>query len=118
LEQGLSKKENNGPAGEKDRIQDLKKELEDMTLRHNQCIKEIKSLEKTIDFLHTRRMHFTAAANTGNRDMYSTDFKNTYAFRLGDIFIKAVTRPGKHTILLPLRLIKLVWEYVRRNKTT
>jgi hypothetical protein len=116
-EQCLLKTEQNSPAGEKESIQNLKKELEEMTLRHNQCIKKIHSLEKTIEFLHIRRMCYTTAGNSDNEEKYSTDFKNSYAFRLGDLLIKAVTRPGENTVFLPFRLFKLVWEYARRNKT-
>jgi hypothetical protein len=117
-EQDLLKTEQNSPAGEKECIQDLKKELEKMTLQHNQCIKKIKTLEKTVEFLHSRRLGFSTADNySGNEKKYDSDFKNMYAFRLGDLLIKAVTRPGKNTVFLPLRLVKLVWEYANRNKT-
>jgi len=42
--------------------------------------------------------------------------KNSFSFRLGNMLVQAVYKPGRNTILLPYRLIRLcVMEFKKRQ---
>jgi len=43
--------------------------------------------------------------------------KNSFSYRLGNMLVQAVTRPGRNTIFLPYRLIRLCLMEFKKRKT-
>ena len=43
--------------------------------------------------------------------------RNSFSFRLGNMLVQAVYRPGRNTILLPYRLFRLCYKEFKKRKT-
>ena len=52
-----------------------------------------------------------------NEEALQSVVKNSFAFRLGTIIVKAVSNPGKNTLLLPYRLLLICMERLRKRNT-
>ncbi len=43
------------------------------------------------------------------------DVRESYSFRIGQVFVNAIAKPGKNTVLLPFNFVRIVLEYVLRR---
>ena len=122
------------------KIKKLEDDLEKIVLENNTLLKEskdyfdeIEHLRKQISFLHQKKaekkkmQHSKTEKNTvvpvasnGSKPKElrqlqkwkkeSIELRNSYSFRLGQILINTVLKPGKNTLLMPYYLTQLVWD--------
>lgn len=131
-----------GWSKEKQRATELESDLQKLTLQNNDYLKEIKELHDEIENLRIRLKSFQnkpAQTNNANKKKQSPrqpaqqaqgfsakvkkmerevfDLRTSYSFRIGQTFVNALAKPGINTIMLPFRLIALVFEsiFVRKN---
>jgi hypothetical protein len=55
-------------------------------------------------------------ANVKNLRKELSEVHNTYSYRLGQVFVSAVARPGKNTFMLPFRFTKIIIEFLFARK--
>ena len=128
---------------EKQHTTDLESDLQKLTLQNNDYLKEIKDLHDEIENLRIRlkssqnkpaqtnntnkkkqpprqpaqqTQGFSAKVKKLEREVF--DLRSSYSFRIGQTFVNAVAKPGKNTIMLPFRLIALVFESIFVRKHT
>lgn len=113
---------------EKKRTEDLEAQIVDMTLQYNNCLRKTKSLEQTIVYLKSQKClqnfpldhiydrgeptEHKKAVNIVTADHMTSSF----TFQVGDIFVKGIKKPGKNTVYMPFRMIKLFWCYIKRGR--
>ncbi|MCP4021533.1 MAG: hypothetical protein GY729_06810 [Desulfobacteraceae bacterium] len=96
----------------------LKTQLESMTLLNNTYLKEIKDLQKQKEYLNFRiRSSLIYAAEQAKRNDVER-FRSSYSFRVGETIVDAVSKPGLNTILMPFRIIKLMFEFISSRKSS
>jgi len=62
----------------------------------------------------------TARRGLAERDKLKSELQavaESFSFRLGNMLVQAVYRPGRNTILLPYRLLRLCYEEFKKRKT-
>jgi hypothetical protein len=128
LEKDVSKIRYEEPTSDKAQIRKLKEDLESIAILNSRYLKDIKELQRTIDYLnagydgihsydHSISPSFAQVSNLKNKENELDSFKNSYAFRISDILMNAVVKPGKNTIMMPFRIMKLMLNYVLNRKT-
>ena len=73
-----------------EQIKTLENRLTTMVLENNGHLKRIKALERENEYLSIRL--------------------NSVSFRIGEIIVNGLARPGKNTLMMPFRIIGLAWE--------
>ena len=130
-EQMLQKKE--------ERIREMEGDLHEIIVQNNEFLKQVKDLQ---DELHEQRIRLSAknktqavspAKNTkksqkkvfqqknrNNAEKYKNEvvaLRNSYSFRIGQILVNTVAKPGVNTIIFPFLLIKVFFEpFFKRNR--
>jgi len=59
--------------------------------------------------------NYNAPANVQKLEREVFELHNSYSFRIGQIFVNAVAKPGINTVMVPFRLLKLVFEPLCRR---
>lgn len=101
--------------------EEMKNELHALTLLNNRYLKEIKALKKENDYYKTqiKSSQMLLKENSANNKSgnESIILRDSYSVRAGQIFVNALAKPGKNTIMMPFRLIKLMFIiYFSRKK--
>lgn len=112
-----------------DEVEQLWNELEQVTLEENENLKQLKDSREEIERL--RRAPVQESPQTAQPDNAHEqakqvaklqtrvkELRSSYSFRIGEVFVNAVAYPGKATILLPFRFLKIVLEFLVTRKTT
>lgn len=96
----------------------LKKELEKVVLENSNYLLQIKDLSDQLDYLK-RRGTSQCATSTLQWRKEALGIKHSSSYRLGSIFVNAVAKPGKNTLLAPFAFMALCWDAITgrgRNK--
>ncbi|MDA3788505.1 MAG: hypothetical protein PF503_08430 [Desulfobacula sp.] len=119
------------------REEELKKQLEKIALQNNDYLHQIKKMDEELENLKRRlfstfsmeRQSVNSDSKFGTKPNNLSDrlkrlednnfaLRDSYSFRIGQIFIDAVSKPGKNTIMLPFRFIGLIFDYMYVRKHT
>ena len=100
-----------------EQIKTLENRLTSMVLENNGYLKRIKALERENEYLSIRLSSISqsralAEAAPGNKAHQNEiqRYSSSYSFRVGEIIVNGLARPGKNTLMMPFRLIGLAWE--------
>ncbi len=106
---------------------EMNAQLEEMVLLNNQYLHEIRRMnEELINlkkrlfsdnpncFPETESEHLLYKIQT--LETRNFDLRNSFSFRIGQVLIDAVSKPGKNTIILPFRFISLIFDYAFNRK--
>jgi hypothetical protein len=108
-------------------IKELEQDLHKITLQNNEYLKQIKDLHDEKENLRVRlnstqkqqvqpQPQNNVPANVKNLRKELSEVHNTYSYRLGQVFVSAVARPGKNTFMLPFRFTKIIIEFLFARK--
>jgi hypothetical protein len=112
---------------EKDKqISDMEHNLQKITLHNNEYLKQIKDLQDETENLRVKLIsamkvrvkrppaprNFNVLADVKKLEQELSEVHNTYSYRIGQVFVSAVARPGKNTFMLPFRFLKIVFEFL------
>ena len=120
-----------------ERTTDMEHDLHEITLQNNGYLKQIKDLHDEKENLYfnlssiqnnqkqTKKLKkswikpkqapvqkVNAPATARRLVPEEFDLRNTYSYRLGQVFVSAVARPGKNTVMLPFRFIRILFEFL------
>ena len=102
----------------------MKSDMEKLVIENNRLLMENKDL---MDELENSRLRMASSSyeQVKSNQKWNEEaiiLRNSYSFRLGQIFVNAVNRPGKDTLLMPYYLLRFFWEIVsgrgRKNVST
>jgi hypothetical protein len=79
---------------------DLNDKLSDLRIKNKVQSKEMKELNKRIEDLNKRIEDLKER---------KSNLENSFSYKFGHIFVKAVKKPGKNTLMAPIRVIKLIF---------
>jgi hypothetical protein len=110
---------------EKDkRISDMEQNLQKITLQNNEYLKQIKDLQDETESLRVKLIsapklqkqlppqNYSRSTSVDKLEQKLSEVHNSYSYRLGQVFVSAVARPGKNTFMLPFRFLKIVFEFL------
>jgi hypothetical protein len=109
---------------------DYFEQMEKLVLNNNHLLKEnkdyfeqIENLRKHFYSIQNKRERYKASKqikiSTSNIDALQKEIhklRSSYSYRLGQVFVSAIARPGKNTFMLPFRFIKIVFEFLFARK--
>ncbi len=96
--------------------QELKEQIQLLTVLNNSYLKEIRGLKQQNEYLN---FQIRSSRKFGAQKIKRNDtnqYMDHYSFRIGNIIIDAVRKPGKNTIMMPIRMIKLMFEIIAKRK--
>ena len=95
-------------------VDKMSSDLESLVLENNRLLNENQDLVAEV-----RNYRLQSAAPVPDLDIQARQWikeclilKNSYSYRLGQIFVNAFKAPGKNTILMPYFLVKLVLDII------
>ena len=97
---------------------DLQDQVRTLTALNNEYVKEIRELQQKVEYLNFRACSsatmMTEKAQQDGIDLYV----NSYAFRVGQVIVDAVRKPGKNTLAMPFRLMRLMFEIATKRRVS
>lgn len=108
-------------------VKKYENELEQSIIICNSYLKKIKELEDELGYLrvrlkalpqsHGRNAHNKTTTGNSNKELVRCRreieaLRSSFTYRVGYFCVKAFTKPGRNSILLPYRLIKLYLKYL------
>ena len=116
-----------------ERILEMENDLYEITLQNNEYLKQVKDLhdqmgELRISLVSTKNeqkqpkpaknnvskqkqvVYQKPQANRQKSEREAFELRNSYSFRIGQILVNTVAKPGVNTISFPFLLIKLLFE--------
>jgi chromosome segregation ATPase len=100
------------------------KKLNRLVTESNKYLKECKDLNDKLNDLRIKNQVHKKEMEDLNRQMEDlnrqiedlqvrkSNLENSFSYRLGHILVKAVKKPGKNTLMAPIRLIKLIFSSI------
>ncbi len=115
-------------------IKDLYEDLTNSKIREESLEKDLKKEHRALNQVRSKldevkskraqcEIRFKAGEKKSMASIHKLEkevavLKRSYAFRMGRVLVDAVARPGKNTLMLPLRLVRLIFEPVFKPKRT
>lgn len=95
----------------------LEADMENIVLQNNSYLKEVKDLADKIENLRRSISVASGAKKDAIRKQQLIQkrlntLQTSLSYRLGNLFVLSIKKPGKNTILLPFRLLKLFFTYI------
>ena len=94
----------------KEKIREIEKELTQTVTENNQYLQKIKDLHERAEAYRIRKLSKQKPRLKKNLYDQIAAVKASTSLRLGRIFIHSIKKPGKNTVLLPIRLISFPFQ--------